>query len=156
MRKSKIIAATTALSLIAAAAFAHGGATGIVKERMDGMMAMGKALTAVGDMFKGKTEFNPTKVEASSVVIKQHAVEIGRLFPDTEASRKGKGTEALPAIWEKPDSFLALAKELEKRSDELADLAKTGDKRKIRVGFAKLSKTCASCHTDYRKPKENE
>ena len=155
--KNKTRTAIAAVAFVGGsiAAFAHNGATGIVMERMDGMMAMGKELSAVGDMFKGKAHFDPAKIEASSDVIKELAAEIAELFPDTDESRKGRGTEALQVIWEKPDAFNALAKELEERSEELVELAKSGDKRKIRVGFAKLSKTCVACHTDYRKPKAN-
>lgn len=154
MKNRTLIVTATAMSLITAVAFAHGGATGIVKERMHGMMMMGKALSTIADMFKGKTEFEPGQIEAASAEIRQHALEIEKLFPDTEASRKGKSTEALPQIWENKDEFGKLAQELAARSQELEELAKTGDKRQIRVGFAKLSKTCAACHTDYRKPKQ--
>lgn len=136
------------------AALAHGGATGIVKQRMDGMMAMGKALTAVGDMFKGKATFDPQQISSSADIVRQHAAEMGKLFPDTKASRKGKGTEALPAIWQKMDEFLALTNDLDARAVDLKAVSQTGDKRKIRIEFAKLSKTCASCHTDFRKPKK--
>ncbi len=151
--KSVMIAASVAVAT-AAAALAHGGATGIVKQRMDGMMAMGKALTAVGDMFKGKTTFDPQQVSNSADIVRQHAAEMGKLFPDTKASRKGKGTEALPAIWQKMDEFLALADDLDARAVDLKAVSQIGDKRKIRIEFAKLSKTCASCHTDFRKPKK--
>ena len=155
MKNAGIILGASALAItLAVGAFAHGGATGIVKERMDGMMAMGKAMTNVGDMFKGKSSFDGQQIEKAAQNIKLHAAEIGRLFPDTDKSRKGTGTEALPSVWDNNQEFLALAKELEERSLELEELAKTGDKRKIRVGFAKVSKTCDSCHTDFRKPKK--
>ena len=39
-------------------AFSHGGATGIVKERMDAMGNMAEATKLVADMYKGKSEFN--------------------------------------------------------------------------------------------------
>lgn len=96
------------------AAYGHGGATGIVKERMDGMMAMGKALSVVADMFKGKTGFDGVKIGDAAKIVRAHAAEIDGLFPDTEASRKGKGTEALPAVWDKRSDFTAIAVELEK------------------------------------------
>ena len=151
--KALILAAGLASATIAAA-FAHGDATGIVKERMDGMMAMGKALSAVGDMFKGKTEFKPEQVGVAADIILSHTTELDKLFPDTQASRKGKGTEALPTIWSDRNGFLAIAAELESRAKELKALAETGDKRKIRIGFAKVAKSCAACHTGYRKPKK--
>lgn len=154
MKMKTLLVASTIVTGTAIAAFAHGSATGIVKERMDGMMAMGKALTAVGDMFKGKIQFNPEQIGAAAGIVQLHAVNIDKLFPDTDASRKGTGTEALPAIWSDRDRFTAIAAELEKRSAELKEVSATGDKRKIRISFAKVSKSCAACHTDYRKPKK--
>ena len=136
------------------AAYGHGGATGIVKERMDGMMAMGKALSVVADMFKGKTGFDGVKIGDAAKIVRAHAAEIDGLFPDTEASRKGKGTEALPAVWDKRSDFTAIAVELEKRAAELEVISVSGDQNAIRVGFAAMAKTCSACHADYRKKKQ--
>lgn len=138
----------------AVVALSHGGATGIVKQRMDGMTAMGKALTAVGDMFKGKAEFNPEQISRSADIVREHAVKMEELFPDTKESKTGTGTEALPVIWEKKDEFLDIARELDKQAAVLKQVSQTGDKRKIRIEFAKVSRTCAACHTDFRKPKK--
>ncbi|MEP0942146.1 MAG: cytochrome c [Rhizobiaceae bacterium] len=151
----KIIAAgmIAASTLIAAGAFAHGGATGIVKQRMDGMMAMGKALGTVADMFKGKTAFDADQVAAAAKIVEGHAAEMGALFPDTKASREGKGTEALPSIWESKDEFLALASALESKSADLAKVAASNDQPQIRRAFGEVAKTCSACHSDYRKAK---
>lgn len=152
MKRTAIILGASALSIsLVVAAFAHSGATGIVKERMDGMMAIGKSLGAVADMFKGKAPFDAAKVTESAGVLQEHAAKIPALFPDTEASRNGKGTEALPAVWEYNDDFVALAKLLETRSAELADISKSGDQAAVKVGFIKLAQTCSACHKDFRK-----
>ena len=153
MKNRTLIATVTAMSLITAAAFAHGGATGIVKERMDGMMAMGKALGSVANIFKGEAKYDVGNIEAAAAIIKEHALEIEKLFPDTHDSRKGKGTEALPSIWENQDDFNAIARELAKRSDEMAEVAKTNDEAQLKASFANLAKTCSGCHRDYRKSK---
>ena len=151
--KAFLLASTIILST-AIVAFAHGGATGIVKERMDGMMAMGKALGSVGDMFKGKTKFNVEQVKAAADILLQHSANIDKLFPDTEASRTGKGTEAIPAVWEDREGFLAIAVELQKRSADLKKVAATNDQNQIRASFVAMAKTCGGCHQDYRKKKE--
>ncbi len=153
--KTKTFIITVALiGSIGTAAFAHKDVSGIIKERMDGMMAMGKALKSVGNMFKGKTEFDATKIGAASDIVLEHASGIEKLFPDTKESREGKGSEALPIVWSKRDEFLAIAKELEKRAAELKAVAASGDKNKTRASFANLAKSCSSCHADYRKPKK--
>ncbi len=52
----KLLNITTCLvaGLSGAAVLAHSGATGIVKERMEGMMAMGDAVEAVTPMMRGE------------------------------------------------------------------------------------------------------
>ncbi len=154
MKTRTILITVTLASSMAVAAFAHKNVTGIIKERMDGMMAMGKALGSVADMFKGKTKYDAAKVGSAAEIVLGHAVNIDKLFPDTKASREGKGSDALPVVWEKRDVFLAMAKELEKRAGELKTVSATGDEKAVRMSFGKLAKTCGTCHTDYRKPKQ--
>ena len=154
MKNTGIILGASAIAItLAVGAFAHGGATGIVKERMDGMMAMGKALGTVADMFKGKTAFDADQVAAAAKIVEGHSAEMGALFPDTKASREGKGTEALPSIWENKDEFLALASALESKSADLAKVAASNDQSQIRRAFGEMAKTCSACHSDYRKAK---
>lgn len=154
MNKKLIAAGMVAIStVVAAGALAHSGATGIVKERMDGMMAMGKALGTVADMFKGKTTFDADQVAGAAKIVESHAAEMGSLFPDTKQSREGKGTEALPSIWENKEDFLAIAKALENKSADLAKVAVTNDQAQIRRAFGEMAKTCSACHSDYRKAK---
>ena len=154
MKLKTLILAATLSAGTAIAAFGHGGASGIVKQRMDSMMAMGKALATVADMFKGKATYDANKIAAAAAIVKDHAAEIDALFPDSESSREGKGTEALPAIWDDWDEFQTRSVELEMLAAELETAAMSGDKRAIRLGFAKVAKSCASCHTDFRKPKK--
>jgi len=154
MKLTTIIFAGAIFTGAAVGALAHGDATGIVKERMHGMMAMGKALGSVADMFKGKTKFNAQGVEEAADIVLQHTATIDKLFPDTDASRNGKGTEAIPAIWEDRKGFLAIATELEKRATELRRVAASGNQDQIRTSFGAVAKSCSACHQDYRKKKE--
>ncbi len=154
MKWKSILFAGAIVTGAAVGAFAHGDATGIVKERMHGMMAMSKALKSVADMFKGKTEFNAQGVEEAADIVLQHTSNIEKLFPDTEASRNGKGTGAIPAIWEDREGFLAIATELEKRATELKKVAASGNQDQIRASFGVMAKSCGACHQDYRKKKE--
>jgi cytochrome c556 len=153
MNKKTLTVAAVVSALTIGVAFAHGGATGIVKERMDGMMAMGKALATVADMFKGKTSYTPAKVAASADIVAGHALEMKKLFPDTKASRQGKGTEALPLVWQNLEEFMALADQLADDATQLKRLAETGSQQDVRAAFGKVAKNCSACHRDYRKPK---
>ncbi|MEP1206212.1 MAG: cytochrome c [Rhizobiaceae bacterium] len=153
MKKTTILTAFLVSTAAITLAFAHGGATGIVKQRMDGMMAMGKSLGAVADMFKGKRQYDAEIVAQSADTLKQHAVEIETLFPDSKASREGKATEALPEIWQRNDEFMAIAAQLVAAADQLKLVAGSSDQQAARQAFAGVAKTCSTCHRDFRKPK---
>jgi len=149
---------TASLILIAALApsgvYAHGGATGIVKERMDAMSAMADAMEVMGDMVKGK---RPLKREAfvdGSNVVAEHSAEITGLFP--EGSSGGK-SDALSKLWQQWGQFEAMAKRTQNEADKLGELSgNSGDNRSLKVQFIKLGKSCKSCHTDYRKKKKEK
>ena len=124
MRLSTTIITLTALSagvMSTSFVLAHGGATGIVKERMDAMTAISKANKALGAMFKGEVDYDPEAVQAAALEVKGHAGEaMTELFPE---GSDGMPSEALPAIWEDWASFEALAGELATYSQALADAA---------------------------------
>ena len=147
------IAALT-LAITAGAAFAHGGATGIVKQRMDGMVAMGKALATVADMFKGVRAYEPEVVAQSADVVQLHALEMKELFPDTHASRMGTGTEALPSVWQNLEDFMELADRLSHNANQLKIVAQSGGQSDVRAAFGKVARTCSACHSDYRKVRD--
>ena len=131
---------------------AHGGATGIVKERMDLMKSMGDRMKNMGDMVKGKVAFDSASIAASAQEIKQAAPEITHLFPEGSSH---KPSEALPRIWEERGKFDELTENMILEAGKLSDVAVSGDRRSIMVQFTKLGKTCSSCHTDFRKKQED-
>lgn len=148
------ISATLAIGGLIQSAASHTGATGVVKERMDNMASMGKALGAVANMFKGKREFDPKVVSQTGDIVIKHSKSLTSLFPNTKASRGSVHSEALPAVWEKNDEFLNLAKSLEEKAEILKLVAAGGDLKKIKIAFGQTAKVCSACHSDFRKKKE--
>jgi cytochrome c556 len=148
------ICATLAIAGLVQSAASHGGATGIVKERMDNMVTMGKALGAVADMLKGKRDFDSEVVAHTGDIIIEHSQSLGELFPNTDASRGGSNTAALPAVWDQNDAFLALAKSLEEKAEILKIVADGGDLKNVKIAFGQTAKACSACHADFRKKKE--
>ena len=105
---------------------AHGGAKGIVKERMDLMDTIGTAVKKLNDMFNDKTPFNVEDVRANARVIEAHSGEkMVSKFPEGSLQ---KPSEALPAIWKNWDSFKKSAFELETYAKALQ--AAAGNPRK--------------------------
>lgn len=107
-----------------AVAYAHGSATGIVKERMEAMESMGDAVKKLAAMMRGETEYSAASVKAEAGTIRQHAGEaITKLFPEGSA---GEPSEARPEIWSNWDEFSALATQLETLAGGLEAAAGNG------------------------------
>lgn len=136
---------TLILALGAGAALAHSGATGVVKERMDAMSGIAKSTKTLGEMAKSGV-IDPTKVQEASAAIAAAARDMPAKFEVKDVS---KPSEALPAIWQDFDDFIA-------KADALAAAAETlpgaSDAESYRASFAAMGKACSSCHESYRQP----
>ncbi len=123
MRMKTLIIAGIVTSL-GAAVLAHGGATGIVKERMDGMVAMGKAIKDITPMMRGKTDYDPEAVRAFSEEVRRHSgTAMTRLFPE---GSDGGPSEAKVTIWTDWEEFEELAEQLHILSEGLSEAADNG------------------------------
>ncbi len=113
-----------AISALSTLAFAHGGAEGIVKERMDAMMAMSKAVKALSAMMSGEAEYDADAVKKGAATIRTHAGEaLTKLFPEHSG---GKHSEAKPEVWSDWETFSAYAKQLAVFADGLEAAADNG------------------------------
>ncbi len=118
--------AVTAITLVAlgAVAFAHSGATGIYKERMDAMSAMGKVIKDLSAMMRGETDYDPVKVQEGARLIQSHAGEAMTVkFPEGTTE---KPSEARAEIWSDWEAFTALAEQLKTNSEGLERAASNG------------------------------
>ncbi|MDE4099705.1 c-type cytochrome [Phaeobacter gallaeciensis] len=124
MKLTILISGAAIASLLSAAALAHGGATGIVKERMDGMGVMQDSMKVLTPMMQGKTDYDAEAVRREAEKIQAHAGEaLTKLFPE---GSNGKPSEAKPDIWADWDGFASLAAQLEVFARGLAAAAGNG------------------------------
>lgn len=137
------------LGLAAGAALAHGGATGIVKERMDAMTEISKNVKIVGQMLKGGAAYDPVEIERAAKAIAGHAGDaMTDLFP--EGSLKSP-SEASPAIWSEWPEFSDYAGNLQSSAQALEGLAAQGAEQKtVAAAFGKVAATCKTCHEAFR------
>lgn len=170
MKKTTLSACLLAfVALTAPQVLAHGGATGIVKQRMDSMKEMKDAVKTVGAIFKGRARYNADTIRKAAETIKTHSGDaITELFP--EGSLSGR-SEAKPLIWDEWQRFKALSERQTRLATGLylaADnqagnnIASAGlseqsmEDPKIlgqmssRVVFKMLVEHCSSCHDRYR------
>lgn len=133
-------------------AFAHGGATGIVKDRMDSMSAMGKAMKTIIKELKSKSNMDSDLIIKSSQLIIKHSSMIPQMFPQ---GTHGKPSEALPTIWSEWDTFTSMAEDTGSQAGNMQKLTESEAPRpQLMKQFATLGKTCKGCHTDFRAEKE--
>ncbi|WP_286240818.1 c-type cytochrome [Neptuniibacter halophilus] len=100
---------------------AHGGATGVVKQRMDLMEDMKDAMKSVAAMFKGQTPYDADRVRAAAEVIRRHSGEhMTRLFPEGSLQHP---SEAKPEIWEEWQRFSEMSQRLGVISEGLSRAA---------------------------------
>ena len=78
------------------------------------------------------------------------------MIPDmTPEGSNDHPSEALPIIWQEWDGYVAGAEKLAEESAKLIEAANHGaDEAAARAQYAKVGKTCGTCHDRYRKPKE--
>ncbi|MGR3631574.1 MAG: c-type cytochrome [Limimaricola soesokkakensis] len=124
MTGKKMAMATLAIWVAAGAVVAHSGATGVVRERMEGMVAMRDALRDVTPMMRGEAPYDAARVAEAGRAIAAHAgSEMTRLFPEGSADGISYAKEA---IWQERETFDALAEELRRHAEGLVQAAPNG------------------------------
>lgn len=149
IRPTTLLILVTALAILAGPTnlLAHGGAKGIVKERMEAMKSIGKAMKSLGKMARGKVPLDTRKVEQAAGEIAAHGLRIPALFP----MGSGHGvTEASPSIWQDPEGFKKSANDLVTSARALMRAAQSKNASAIKTNFRLLGKTCGSCHKLFR------
>ncbi|WP_093310902.1 c-type cytochrome [Allopseudospirillum japonicum] len=102
----------------------------------------------MGDMVKGKTEFDAERFE----VLAQRLAALSEMPLEgfsVEGSDKGD-TKARAEIWSQWDDFAAGMQQFEKNAQELASVASSGDLEQIKPAFAAVGKTCKGCHDNFK------
>ncbi|WP_341213841.1 cytochrome c [uncultured Limimaricola sp.] len=101
-----------------AVAVAHNGATGVVRERMEGMVAMRDVMRDLTPMMRGDAAYDAAQVTAGAKAIATHAGDtMTALFPEGSS---GGASFAKEAIWSEAETFASLAEELRRHADGLA------------------------------------
>ncbi|MGB0254383.1 MAG: c-type cytochrome [Litorivicinaceae bacterium] len=124
--------------------WAHEGAEGVVKERMDRFKDNKAAMKAI----KGNLGGDAAVIAQKASEIEAWAREMVNFFPEGSSQPP---SEALPAIWEAFDHFTELANANATAAANLKTLAQSGaDTNALTNGFKALGKTCKDCHNDYK------
>ena len=135
---------TCVLLCLSTVSFAHEGAEGVVKERMDRFKENKEAMKVI----KGSLASDTAVIAKKASKIEAWAKEMVNFFPEGSTQPP---SEALPAIWKEFDRFTDLASANEKAAANLKNLAQSGaDTGTLSGAFRSLGKTCKDWHNDYK------
>lgn len=127
---------------------AHAGASGVVKERMEMMKALGGEMKKLAAMFKGEVPYDPSAVAAAANWIEDHSGgRLLRLFPE---GSNDDPSEATQEVWRHWPDFEAKADDLGTEAAALAAAADAG-KGEAKAAFGTLAGACKACHLDFKK-----
>jgi cytochrome c556 len=146
MNTKYIVAVVVAVSALPFVSFAHEGATGVVKERMELMETMGKQFKEIGQRVQSNR--NLPSIGERAAKIQELSEKIPDVFPSGSLDRP---SEATPTIWQQWDQFEAKARDLKQTAGALSAAASSGDPKLISERFKAVSRSCAACHDDFRK-----
>lgn len=140
----RVFSIVAALAVGATVVYAESATIG---QRQQAMKAMASAAKEPGAAIKGEAKFDLAKVHSSLSVYQEQAAKLKDLWSDDS---KDGDTEALPAVWEKKDEFLARFDKL--AADAKAAAAAIKDEVTFKAEWPKVMSNCGGCHKQYRKP----
>ena len=150
---------SSTIAFISNAAWADPPPAAQIKPRQDKLRDMGGALKAITDETKkGRIDWD-NAVIPNAQTVKDRSGYILNWFPKGSGPEAHVKTYALPAIWQKPDDFQKIGKQLQVDAAKLNQIAQAKDEPALRAHLQTIGKTCKACHDTYRSPdydKDNE
>ena len=143
----RLSASLLILAIGASASFSASAQSDLVAARKANFKQSGMALRQMRGQFSSG---DYDAIAASAMKIAAWAEQMPDFFPEGTGP-DAHSTDALPSIWERFDSFTALAQNHQEAALSLAKVAKDGDGNAIMAGMQSLGKTCGACHSQFKK-----
>jgi cytochrome c556 len=105
-------------------------------------------LTAMGDMVKGKTEFDTASFARLSKDLAAAAgLDLVAGFPPNSTTDE---SDASATVWLDWDKFKDKYRALQEQSGRLAEIAAGGNEAAMKEQFGKTAATCKGCHKEFK------
>ena len=148
MRKCTL---TTALSMLLLIFFcgteSFADSYGIIKYRQNVMKSVSGHMGAIVDILK-----NGLPLEEHIVNHARSMLQISRMTLSMFPEGSGKGqTKSKQVIWEKWSEVESAAKDFERESSKLIEVAQSSDMEALSKQVRATGKTCSGCHRNFRK-----
>ncbi|MEZ5986898.1 MAG: cytochrome c [Hyphomonas sp.] len=120
-----------------------------IELRQGQLKKLGKAFKTISDELKaGEPDLAAIQAAAASVPVE--SAGMADWFPAGTGPDSGVKTDALPAIWDDPETFAQKIADFQSASGALATAAEGGDIASISAAFGETGGTCKSCHQSFR------
>ena len=122
---------------------------GPIRDRHELMEGIGKNAKAIGTSLQEGGAGDRVKIADWALKIQTSASKIAGLFPKGSTDPKSR---AKPEIWTHWDKFMADAVDLQRQTEKLVEIAKTGDMKATQAQMVIVGKgSCIDCHDDFVK-----
>ena len=118
---------------------------GEVNYRKGVYRVVGGHMSAMGAIMRNGVYSGDLAYHANGM--KQISMIAPNVFP--ESSREGK-TNALPAVWEKPEAFKEAMDKFVAAANGIAAAVESGDRREIGGAMKALGGSCKGCHDNFK------
>lgn len=152
MESKRVIARTTLALLLCGGIAAHAESEpeDLIKYRQNVMKSSGANAAAATAIVQGKVEFKDRLRDHAQALVTS-TKNIPALFP--KGSDFGE-TEALDAVWKKPDDFAKRAKDSHAKAVAFEKAVAANDTKSYAAKLKDLGDSCKACHKDYRKEQQ--
>ena len=148
--KTTALVACTVLAAVSFTAPGHASDMGEIKYRKAVMTSIGGHMGAIVDILKGQTK-NAANLPVHTQGLADLAKIVPTIFPEDSAFGD---TQALPAVWDKPDEFAKAVKMLQDAAAEMNKAGHSGDMAMVGKALGGLGKACKNCHENFREKKQ--
>ncbi len=150
MTFSKAVALAMGCAALAAGTVALAASAGdVISARQANFKEMNKAMKAsFGELKQAAPSSDVFKANANALA--SAAAKVASGFPNGTGPESGAKTQALPAIWEKPDEFRADADKLVKAAQTYQQAAASGNLDATKAALMQVGGACKGCHDSFR------
>ena len=147
MNKMLLTAVSILLSIIFYGSLSFADSHGIIKYRQNVMKATAGHMGAIVDILKNGLHLEAHVSDHARSILQNSRMTLS-MFP--KGSGKGR-TKSKQAIWENWSEFESAAKDFERESSKLAEVAESGNMEALAKQVRATGKTCSGCHRNFRK-----
>ena len=137
------------LTLAAGSTCSQAGEIGDAVDYRQGIMnVLRHNVKSMGDMAKGKTEFDTTAfARHSKDLAAASSLDLLAGFPEDSINEDSDAKETIWLDWE---TFQEKYKAMHEQSTKLAEVAVNGNEAEMKMQFGSTAKTCKGCHDDFK------